>query len=114
MKIITTGKINVISVYCAWILLLALGVYFAFGLATGSAKESVLIQLFCWFCGAAAVHFIFAFFVRCPHCNKCLTIQTFTSAHPASTMNWASVVTKWFTGSVVCIHCGKRVDTKNL
>ena len=114
VKFLTIGKLNAISVYCAWVMLLLCGSYFAFSLVTESGNEVVLVRLFYGFLVFAAVHVVLAFFVRCPRCNRCLTIQTFKQPHPDSSGNWASVVAKWFSGSIVCIHCGNRVDTKNL
>jgi len=108
------GKLNAISAYFAWAMLLICGFYFVYALATEGGSESTLLRLFYGFLIFGVVHFVLAFFVRCPHCNRCLTIQTFKQPHPASSGNWASVVTKWFSGSIVCIHCGVRVDTKNL
>jgi DNA-directed RNA polymerase subunit RPC12/RpoP len=53
--------------------------------------------------------------LRCPHCRRRVTIQTFSPVHPASLVNgkspgWASVITSVI-GSrrFVCIHCGDRV-----
>jgi len=113
-RIFSIGSLNAISVYCAWAMLLIGGFYFVYALATEGGSSSTLIRLFYGFFAFVLVHFILAFFVRCPHCERCLTIQTFKQPHSASSGNWASVVGNWFSGSVVCIHCGNGVDTKNL
>ncbi|MAC13247.1 MAG: hypothetical protein CL539_01040 [Alcanivorax sp.] len=114
LKFLTIGKLNAISVYCAWVMLLACGLYIAFTMVAESGDDGVLVRLFYGFLVFAAVHVVLAFFVRCPHCGRCLTIQTFKRPHPDSIGNWASVVAKWFSGSIVCIHCGNRVNTNNL
>jgi hypothetical protein len=63
----------------------------------------------------AVLHFILAFFVRCPNCGKCLTIQGLQAVHPASIhKSWSSVVFHWFSGRVGCIHCGSTVSTNDL
>ena len=78
------------------------------------ARFICLIYIFGAFFGAVVVHIVLAFFNRCPHCNKCLTIQGFKSPHPASSGDWSKVVWHWFSGSIVCIHCGNRVNTNGL
>ncbi len=60
-----------------------------------------------------ASHAALAYFVRCPECNKCLTVQGFKS--PVGVNNsWSYVAAKWFTGSISCIHCGSKVNTNAL
>ena len=108
------GKLNAISVYFAWALLLICGFYFVYVLATEGGSESTLLSLFYGFLFSGVVHFVLAFFVHCLHCSRCLTIQTFKRPHPASSGDWALVVAKWFSGLIRCIHCRVRVDTQNL
>jgi hypothetical protein len=60
------------------------------------------------------VHIVMAYFVRCPHCQKCLTVQGFGEPHPSSGGSWSKVVLNWFSGSVICIHCGNSVNTNGL
>jgi hypothetical protein len=56
-----------------------------------------------------------ATFLRCPHCRRCVTVQTFSPVHPASLANgaspgWASVITRVLRSRrFVCIHCGEKV-----
>ncbi len=110
------GKLDVLSVFIAWSLLaaffLALG-YVKF-FAQPEASVSYLVYIFGAFFCAVAVHIVLAFFNRCPHCNKCLTVQGFKSPHPASSGDWSKVVWRWFSGSIVCIHCGNRINTNGL
>ena len=66
----------------------------------------------------ALLHIVLAMFVRCPECNKCLTIQIGrgVSSTKASWLlsGWGFVVAKWFSGKVVCMHCGVEVNTNAL
>lgn len=53
--------------------------------------------------------------LRCPHCRRRVTVQTFSPVHPASLANgaspgWASVIVRVVRDdSFVCIHCGQKV-----
>ena len=78
------------------------------------ASASHLVYLFGLFLFTVLIHIVLAFFNRCPHCNKCLTIQGFEKPHPASRGGWDKVIWRWFSGSIVCIHCGRRVVTNGL
>ena len=65
------------------------------------------------------LHVLLAFFVRCPSCGKCLTIQGFGEPHVKSKKfgdieGWAAVVLHWFSGKVTCIYCGEEVNTNAL
>ena len=113
------GKINAVIVYSAWACFVLTGllmVYVYFdekaGLPIFLASLLILVLL-------AIIHAILAYFVRCPHCNKCLTVQGFAKPHQNSRVSgkkdaWVVVVKQWFSGSIVCIHCGKEVDTNAL
>jgi hypothetical protein len=110
------GKINAVAVFLAWFFLpaafLLLGYQKYFGNPESSAEP--LFYLFGAFFVSVGVHLLLAFFVRCPNCNKCITVQGFKEPHPASSGGWSKVVWHWFSGSVVCIHCGSRVNTHAL
>ena len=110
------GKLDVLSVFIAWSLLIAFFLAFGYGkfFSPPEASASHLVFIFGAFVGAVAVHIVLAFFNRCPHCNKCLTVQGFVAPHPASSGDWSKVVWLWFSGSIVCIHCGNRVNTNGL
>jgi|TARA_R110000823_G_scaffold311260_1_gene436636 hypothetical protein len=116
---VTVGKVNAVVVYIAWFCLASIVVLMAVtyfnaevGLPLFMGGVFVLILL-------AIIHGILAYFVRCPHCKKCLTVQGFQKPHPNSRVSgkkdaWVVVITQWFSGSVVCIHCGAEVDTNAL
>ena len=110
------GKLDVLSVFAAWALLLAFFVSLAYGkmFSEPEASASHLVYLFGLFLFTVLIHIVLAFFNRCPHCNKCLTIQGFEKPHPASRGGWDKVIWRWFSGSIVCIHCGQRVVTNGL
>ena len=116
MSKVTIGKMNAISVFSAWLLLpsafLLLGYQKYFGNPDASAMP--FIYLFGAFFASAAAHLVLAYFVRCPSCSKCITVQGFKKPHPSSEGDWSKVVWNWFSGSVVCIHCGSRVNTNAL
>ncbi len=116
MNRVFIGKINALSVFLAWLLLptslLLLGYQKIFGSSEGSANP--FIYLFGAFCISAILHLFLAYFVRCPNCGKCITAQGFSRPNPNSGGDWSKVVWYWFTGSVVCIHCGNRVNTNAL
>jgi len=110
------GRLDVLSVFIAWFLLITFFLALGYGkfFSPPEASASYLVYIFGAFAGAVAVHIALAFFNRCPHCNKCLTVQGFKSPHPASSGDWSKVVWHWFSGSIVCIHCGNRVNTNGL
>ena len=110
------GKLDVLSVFIAWSLLIIFFLALGYGkfLSPPEANASHLVYIFGVFVGAVVLHIVLAFFNRCPHCNKCLTVQGFKSPHPASSGDWSKVVWRWFSGSIVCIHCGQRVNTNGL
>ena len=115
MKNVLLGKINAVSVYIAWLGLFGFLAWLAYKLITDDPQYDYLvlyaigITVF-----SGIIHFILSFWVRCPYCGKCLTIQTLKEPHPNSSGDWGAVVFKWFSGSVVCIHCGKTVNTNGL
>ncbi len=113
MNKVFVGKLNVVTVYIAWIgFVLFLPLLFLstiYSLNNFIALSPLAVGLLFGF-----FHFILAFFVRCPHCSKCLTIQGFKPPHPKSDGDWSKVIVKWFSGSVVCIYCGKTVDTNGI
>ncbi len=119
MNKVTIGKINALSIYLTWFLLVLgmliqfLSLYISNSIWPFSFTP-ILIFLF-----PGAVHAVLAFFVRCPHCSKCLTVEGFKKPHPKSRMvyiinGWGAVALQWFSGNVVCIHCGKEVNTNAL
>ncbi len=105
------GKINVISVYFSWFFLALTIIVFAFAMLNFHVSEIAIVVCFSVFILFAFVHLILACFVRCPHCNKCITIQGFNEPHPMSDGSWSKTVIKWFSGYVRCIHCGNGVKT---
>lgn len=116
MSKVTIGRINAVSVFLAWLflpsafLLLAYQKYFD----VDDASIVLFLSLFGAFFVSTAVHLVLAYFVRCPNCRKCITVQGFKDPHPSSKGDWSKVVWYWFSGSVVCIHCGSRVNTNTL
>ncbi len=115
----TIGKINAIVVYTAWFCFIPLAVSiiimcfsFKLGMQSFIVSGAMLFLL-------AIAHLILAYYVRCPHCNKCLTAQGFAPPHKNSrvigkTEAWVVVVKQWFSGSIICIHCGNEVNTNAL
>ena len=77
-------------------------------------KESIIIISLILFGFFSTIHLVLAYFVRCPHCNKCLTIQGGKKAHPNSDGSWSATTIKWFSGFVRCIHCGNGVHTHGI
>ena len=114
MNRVLIGRINALSVFLAWLLLpsslLLLGYHKYFGNPETSATP--FIYLFGAFCISVLQHLFLAYFVRCPNCRKCITARGFSQLNPAG--DWSKVVWNWFSGSVVCIHCGNRVNTNAL
>jgi hypothetical protein len=74
----------------------------------GSSILRLVVLLSC-FMVLVVAHVVMSLFVRCPHCNKQLTTQGFARPQYG---DWAGVTIRWFSGSIVCIHCGSRVDTR--
>ncbi len=119
MNKVIIGKVNAVVVYIAWFFLAIIVAMMAvtyfneeigFPLFMGSVAILVLL---------AMIHGALAYFVRCPQCNKCLTVQGFQKPHPNSRVSskkdaWVVVILQWFSGSVVCIHCGSEIDTNAL
>jgi ribosomal protein S27E len=109
------GRINAISVYLAWAGFLLFFVWLIYAWSTDKHEYDYVSLLTI---GSSVffglVHFILAFFVRCTHCGKCLTIQTFKKPHSESDGDWSTTIFKWFGGQVSCIHCGQKVNTNGL
>ncbi len=108
------GKLNAISVYFAWLFLILLALTFASAMFELHINSEAIGYLFTLFIISALAHFILAYFVRCPHCNKCITIQALNPPHPKSDGSWSKTIIKWFTGNVRCIHCGNNVKTNSI
>ena len=110
------GKLNAISVFSAWLFLpssfIWLGYHSYFGDPTTSAVT--FVYLFGAFLISGIFHLLLAYFVRCPNCFKCITVQGFKKPHASSKGDWSKVIWYWFSGTVVCIHCGEEVDTNAL
>ena len=106
----TIGKINatsaIIAEFLFWLNLIPMAMLFA------EIEIGFYIFVAIWILIAILwlTHALLAFFVRCPFCAKCLTIGTRNVHENAREFRryngWYAVVTEWFTGSVVCIHCG--------
>ena len=62
------------------------------------------------------LHLISGYFLRCPFCGKCLTIQGFekTHANAEHIHTWDKFMLLWYSGKVVCWHCGEEMSTKTL
>jgi len=104
------GKFNALAVIAAWaclVLFLASLTYLKFSEAPG-VSAFPLILLFGAFLAFTLIHFVLSHWVRCPLCREPLTAQGFTEPQYG---NWSGAIGKWFTGSIVCIHCGARVNT---
>lgn len=110
------GKVNALAVFATWGLMGALFAYFIYAklVLPPDGDASLFFWLVGLFACAALVHAVLAYFVRCPNCQKCLTVQGFKEPHPATSGGWQKVVTKWFSGTVQCIHCGATVQTDGL
>src|SRR4051812_5034977 len=99
------GKLDALCVFSAWVFLLLVFVALAY-LHLAAAPDSsaflvvIAIALFVVF---GLAHFTLSFFVRCPHCNGRLTVQGWVKPKFG---DWSAAAIRWFTGSVVCIHCG--------
>ena len=106
------GKLNAILVYLAWLTLAAsLFTLFAAFLDLHD-NERAFFYLFGVFIFFSVAHAILSYFVRCPNCNRCITVQGFDQPHPDSDGSWQKTVLKWFSGRVRCIHCGRSVNTR--
>ena len=107
------GWLNVMAVLAAWVCLALFVIGLVYFKLVSAPDSSILplIILFGAFVAFVVLHVTLSFRVRCPNCNKPLTAQGF--ARPKHG-DWSSVVTKWVTGSVVCIHCGAHVNTKGI
>ena len=109
------GKINATATYFSWLVFAAFGVIFFLGLLDVRPHQTVVDALAIGFLSSAAIHAVLAFFVRCPYCNRCLTVQGFGKPHPDSIhRSWSAVTAAWCSGRVGCIHCGKTVSTNDL
>jgi hypothetical protein len=104
------GKLNAFVVLAAWLSLLSSVAALAYLKLVTSTDRNVfpLILLFGAFALFVLSHFVLSRFVRCPHCDCALTAQGFAKPKYG---DWSRVVLQWFTGSVVCIHCGTRIRT---
>lgn len=117
---VALGKVNAICVYTAWALFILLAILFLLGISDlVPVKNETLGFTLKILVVSVVLHIVFAYFVRCPYCNKCLTIQGFAPIHEQSEKRfgfdgWAVVVIRWFTGKVTCIYCGKEVNTNAL
>lgn len=109
------GNLNAIATYIAWVFIGAMVIVFGLGYFGVKYEMPVYYAVFGGFFSSTLVHFVLACWVRCPNCNKCLTIQGLQGVHPDSiNKSWSSVVLYWFSGKVGCIHCGAVVSTKDL
>ena len=104
------GKMNALAVLAAWACLALFIVALAY-LKLTAAQDSgvrVLVVILGAFIALTITHVTLSFLVRCPHCNGRLTAQRFGRARYG---DWSSAVVGWFSGSIVCIHCGSHVRT---
>lgn len=111
------GNLNAAAIYITWLFLSLL--VFSFILILFALEVGAFIAM-AGFAGILLfgfVHAVLAYFVRCPSCNKCLTVQGFSKTLPYGNKyitGWSYVAVKWFSGSVKCIHCGSNVNTRDL
>lgn len=105
------GKVNALAVFAAWACLAFFIIELAYLKLTATPDRSILplALVFSAFIVLAIVHMSLSFFVRCPHCNSQLTAQGFGRPKYG---DWSGTVVRWFTGSIVCIHCGSQVHTR--
>ena len=110
------GKLDVVSVFIAWALYFIsfAALFYSVAFAESDSSATILIYLFGAALIASITHLILSYYNRCPHCNRCLTVQGFQTPHPASNGSWNRVVWHWFSRSIVCIHSGQSVDTSRL
>ncbi|MBT3021704.1 MAG: hypothetical protein KUF77_05885 [Candidatus Thiodiazotropha sp. (ex Lucina aurantia)] len=109
------GKLNAIFTYLAWMFLAGMAICFLLGYFGIKFSMPVYYLIFGGFFAFAALHFVAAFWVHCPSCGKCLTIQGFRGVHPGSiNKSWSSVEFHWFSGSLGCIQCVRVVSTNDL
>jgi hypothetical protein len=104
------GRLNALVAFAAWVCLalLVLGLAYLKLLAAPDTSVLPLMLVFAVFVVLVLAHVAISLFVRCPYCNKQLTAQGFTKPKYG---DWSGAITKWFSGSVVCIHCGRNVRT---
>lgn len=114
MNRVLIGKVNALSLYAAWLLFLTSLLWLAYKKLFGHPGDSAMsfILLFGAFVISGWIHLVLSFFVRCPSCGKRIT-QGPHKPHPASAGR-SKLVLHWFSGSVVCIHCGNPVNTNAL
>lgn len=117
MDKVKLGKLNVISIYIAWVFLALL----ITSLILLIISQGLGLLLFTISLGGllacAIIHGILGYLVRCPNFNKCLTVQGFgKNFHYGNRflVGWSYVAVRWFSGSVQCIHCGVEVNTNKL
>lgn len=104
------GKVNALAVLAAWVCFAFSVVAFVYLKLTAPPDTSIfpLVLTFAAFAMLGVAHLTLSAFVRCPHCDNRLTSQDF--AKPPFG-DWSGVIVRWFTGSIVCIHCGGCVRT---
>ena len=110
------GKLDVLSVFVAWFFLFSVFLLLGYNYFFSDIDKNLIYiaYTFAAFFIFALFHLVLSFFNRCPHCNKCLTVQGLKAPHPNSSGSWDKVVWHWFSGTVVCIHCGEVVSTDGL
>jgi len=105
------GKLNALSVLAAWVCLALLIAWLVYSQVAAAADDSIVP--FVLLVGAlillTIIHIALSNLVRCPHCSSQLTTQGFSRPQFG---DWSSAVIRWFSGSIVCIHCGKKVTTR--
>ncbi len=119
MNKVAIGKLNALSIYIAWFCLILCLIIIILSLAVSKAIFPYSIYSMMLLFASGVIHFILAFFVRCPHCSKCITVQGMAKIHSNSRIvygikGWGAVALQWFSGNVLCIHCGNEVDTNAL
>jgi hypothetical protein len=105
------GKLNAILVYMTWISILVTLAALLTAFVDIHANEDFILLPGAAILVFGVAHMILGYFVRCPNCNRCITVQGFKEPHPDSDGGWENTVLKWFSGRVRCIHCGRSVRT---
>jgi hypothetical protein len=114
---ITKGNLSALSVFAGAVLPILsvfIGLPLAYFINSDFLDSAVLL---CLFSGVffSFLHCGLALFIKCPLCENRLTVLGLKKPHPKSTAeNGTEVAFYWFSGKVVCIHCGESIETKDI
>jgi len=62
----------------------------------------------------STIHYLLAFFVKCPKCGELLTVRGFKKIKPDTHDSGLEVAILWFTNKVHCMHCGQKLDKNGI